>query len=192
LLVVDDDGTEFLSAEQADGYGRFTGVPSVEDLERYFFLDDTDLKLVRAHRGRASRLGFALQLTTVRYVGTFLDGPTDVPQAVLEYLAEQLAVRKPAAVVRDYLMREMTRFEHRWEICEVDGWCDFAQARDELARWVDRRAWTTGDGPKSIFDGAVGWLRHRRVLLPAVDTVTGWSARLSGPRISGCGTRWPR
>ncbi len=148
--MVDDDGIGFLSAEQADGYGRFAGVPSVEDLERYFFLDDADLKLVRAHRGRASRLGFALQLTTVRYVGTFLDDPTDVPQAMLEYLAEQLAVRKPAAVVRNYLMREMTRFEHRWEICEVDGWRDFAQARDELARWVDRRAWTTGDRPKAI------------------------------------------
>jgi hypothetical protein len=58
LLVVDDDGTGFLSAEQADGYGRFAGVPSVEDLERFFFLDDADLKLVRVRRGPASRLGF--------------------------------------------------------------------------------------------------------------------------------------
>jgi TnpA family transposase len=172
LLVVDDGGIGFLSAEQADGYGRFAGVPPVEELERFFILDDADLKLVRAHRGRASRLGFALQLTTVRYVGTFLDDPAEVPVAVLEYLAEQLTIRKPAVVVRGYLMREMTRFEHRWEICEVDGWRDFAQSRDELTRWVDRRAWATGDGPKSIFDGAVGWLRHRRVLLPAVDTVT--------------------
>ena len=30
----------------------------------------------------------------------------------------------------------------------------------------DDRAWTTGDGPKALFDGAVGWLRSRRVLLP--------------------------
>jgi Domain of unknown function (DUF4158) len=36
----------------------------------------------------------------------------------------------------------------------------------ELASWIDDRAWTTGDGPKALFDGAVGWLRARRVLLP--------------------------
>lgn len=164
--MVDDDGTGFLSAEQADGYGRFAGVPPIEDLERYFFLNDTDLRLVRAHRGRVSRLGFTLQLATVRYLGTFLDEPTDVPLVVLEYLAEQFGIRKPAVVVRGNLMREMTRFEYRWEICEVDGWRDFAQARNDLARRVDRRAWMTGDGPKAIFDGAVGWLRHRLVLLP--------------------------
>jgi hypothetical protein len=34
---------------------------------------------------------------------------------------------------------------------------------------VDRRAWTTGDGRNTIFDGAVEWLRHRQVLLPAVS-----------------------
>ena len=38
--------------------------------------------------------------------------------------------------------------------------------------WVDARAWTTGDGPKALFDGAVGWLRERRVLLPGVSVLT--------------------
>ncbi|WUV16970.1 DUF4158 domain-containing protein [Streptomyces sp. NBC_01485] len=32
--------------------------------------------------------------------------------------------------------------------------------------WLDARAWTTREGPKAIFDAAVGWLRERRVLLP--------------------------
>lgn len=139
--MVDDDGIRFQSAEQADGYVRFAGVPPAEDLKRYFFHDDADLKLVRTHRGRANRLGFARQLTTVRYVGTFLDDPTDVPRAVLVYLAEQLDIRKSAVIVRNYLVREMLRFEHRWEICEVDGWRDFTQARDELTRW-----WIGGRG----------------------------------------------
>jgi hypothetical protein len=40
-----------------------------------------------------------------------------------------------------------------------------------LALDVDRRAWTTGDGRKAIFDGAVEWLWRRQVLLPAVSTL---------------------
>ncbi|MEK8105256.1 DUF4158 domain-containing protein [Micromonospora sp. M12] len=65
-------------------------------------------------------------------------------------------------MVRDYMMREMTRFEHRWEIQAADGWQEFTQVTDELTRWVDRRAWTTGEGRKAVFDRAVPWLRQRR------------------------------
>ena len=65
-------------------------------------------------------MGFALQLTTVRYLGAFLDDPTDVPVWVLDYLVEQLQMRKPA-LAGGYLARYMTRFEHGWETCEVDG-----------------------------------------------------------------------
>ncbi|WP_460959975.1 DUF4158 domain-containing protein [Parasphingorhabdus pacifica] len=35
-----------------------------------------------------------------------------------------------------------------------------------MSEWLDARAWTTGDGPKALFDAAVGWLREREVLLP--------------------------
>lgn len=34
--------------------------------------------------------------------------------------------------------------------------------------WRDARSWTTGDGPKALFDAAAGWLCEGRVLLPGV------------------------
>jgi hypothetical protein len=48
-----DDGDEgrFLTAGQVEAYGRFVGTPVLEDLERFFLLDDVDLKLVRGRRG---------------------------------------------------------------------------------------------------------------------------------------------
>ncbi|MFI6541152.1 DUF4158 domain-containing protein [Nonomuraea sp. NPDC050547] len=36
-------------------------------MEKVFFLDDADKKLVKACRGPHNRQGYALQLTTVRY-----------------------------------------------------------------------------------------------------------------------------
>jgi len=92
---------EFLSDEQAAAYGRFDGVPSRAELERFFLLDDADRKMVDPRRGAHNRLGFALQLGTVRFLGTFLEDPLDVPWAVVEYLADQLRV-PDASVVKDY------------------------------------------------------------------------------------------
>jgi hypothetical protein len=62
---------EFLSDSEAGGFGRFDGTVSRQDLDRAFFLDDADRELIEKRRGAASRLGFALQLTTVRWLGTF-------------------------------------------------------------------------------------------------------------------------
>jgi hypothetical protein len=163
----DEEEKNFLTARQIEAYGRFEGAPSVEELERFFFLDDEDGKLIAKRRGDANRLGFALQLTTVRFLGTFLDDPLDVPSVVLDELAAQLGVADPSCV-KAYVERANTKWEHRREICQVDGWRELASVREELTRWVDHRAWTTGAGPKAIFVGVVAWLRQRQVLLPAV------------------------
>ena len=111
-----------------------------------------------------------MQMTTVRSLGLFLADPLDVPNAVLEYLANQLDIADPSCVKR-YTERRTTRFEHADEIMGVLGLSDFAGAEHELTGWVDARAWTTGDGPKAIFNGAVAWLVERNVLLPGVTTL---------------------
>ena len=111
-MVDEGEGDKpFLTAKQLAAYGKFEGSPSSEELERFFWLDDEDRKLVGKRRGDASRLGFCLQLTTVRFLGTFLDDPLDVPLVVLDYLAAQLDVADASSVKR-YLDREKTRFEH--------------------------------------------------------------------------------
>jgi hypothetical protein len=53
-------------------------------------------------------------------VGPFLSRSDRCAGRVLDYPVEQLQIRKPA-LVGGYLARYMTRFEHRWETCEVDG-----------------------------------------------------------------------
>lgn len=114
------DEEDFLTAQQIELYGRFGAPPSGAELERFFFLDDEDRKLTARRRDPVTRLGFALQLTTVRFLGTFLADPIDVPSVVVEYLAGQLDI-EDASCVKGYLKRDQTRLEHRWDISQVDG-----------------------------------------------------------------------
>ena len=102
---------EFLTDDEAAAYGRYAGNPSQADLERVFFLDDEDMDLVGQRRGEHMKVGFALQLVTARWPGTFLDDPLDVPAPVLEFVAGQLGVADPL-VVNKYGERVKTLSDH--------------------------------------------------------------------------------
>ena len=178
---------EFLTDEEAARYGRYSGPLSRPVLEKLFYLDDEDRRLIERRHRPHLMLGFAVQLVTVRYLGTFLNDPLDVPTEVIHYVAEQLGIKDPSCVKR-YTERRPTRFEHQEEIRRAYGLRDFAAAEAELAAWIDARAWTTGDGPKAIFTDAVAWLRERGVVLRrGVLPVAGSPGAAAGRAAMGVG-----
>ena len=83
--------------------------------------------VIARRRGDHNRLGFSLQMTPARSLGLVLADPLDVPNAVLEYLADQLDIADPSCVKR-YTEHRTTRFEHAEEITGVLGLRDFAEA----------------------------------------------------------------
>ncbi|MEV0108450.1 DUF4158 domain-containing protein [Nocardia sp. NPDC050799] len=150
-------------------YGRF-GVLARAELDRFFYLDDEDRKLIAARRRDYNRLGFGLQLVTVRYLGMFLADPLDVPDELVEYLAEQLEIADPGCV-KQYTEREKTKLEHAWEIQREYGLVSYAEVEAELLAWIVDQAWMTGDGPQVLQAGAVRWLREKNALLPGITTL---------------------
>ena len=86
----------------------------MDQLARYFHLDDADRELVMAKRWDHTRLGFAVQLGTVRFLGTFLDDLAGVPAGVLADLARQLGIGNPDCLT---VYREgRARWQHAREI----------------------------------------------------------------------------
>jgi TnpA family transposase len=170
----------FLSNEQRETFGRYTGAPSPDDLARYFHLDDSDHALIALKRGEHNRLGFAVQLGTVRYLGTFLEDPLAVPVPVLQTLARQLHVK----VIGDVHLYSASRqrFQHAQEIQILYGYVEITahSVGFRLTRWLYALCWTGTDRPSVLFERAVTWLFTHKVLLPGCSTLERYIARLRG------------
>jgi TnpA family transposase len=162
---------DFLSAALSAGYGRYGEAPAARQLERFFHFDDVDRARIADRRGDHNRLGFAVQLATVRFLGTFLAHPADVPPVVAKTIARELAV--DAGDLARYARREQTHREHAGEIQRVYGYRDFSDrsAQAELGVWLHARAWTTAERPSVLFDLATARLIDAKVLLPGASVL---------------------
>jgi TnpA family transposase len=162
---------DFLSEEQQRRYGRYAGEPTPAQLERYFHLDEKDHDLIARCRSDHTRLGFAVQLATVRFLGTFLPNPAEVPPGVVAYLARQLGITETEGL-RRYATGEK-RWDHAAEIRRHYGYRDFHDGTEAVAltRWLANRAWISAERPGVLFDLATARLIDRKVLLPGVTVL---------------------
>ena len=143
---------QFLTAEQRANYGQYVGSPSTEELSRYFHLDDADHLLIGTKRGDHNRLGFALQLTTLRFLGTFLEDPIEVPGTVLQTLVRQLGSAGLEQLSR--YRNAIQRWEHSTEIRLQYGFREWGDpiVGFRLSRWLYALSWTGTEQLGVLFD----------------------------------------
>lgn len=142
---------DFLTPEQEEKYGCFCDTPTSEQLAKYFWLDDTDKELIWNRRGEHNQLGFAVQLGTVRFLGTFLSDPTNVPQLVITYMANQLHL--DAQSFSRY-RNKRSQWDQMQEIRSVYGYKKFTNKSTHwrFIRWLYARSWLYNERPSVLFD----------------------------------------
>lgn len=161
---------EFLTHEQKANYGKFSESPTPEQLNKYFWFDDQDRSIISQMRSDHNQLGFAIQLGTVRFLGTFLPRPTDVPQNVSLYVSEQLNINLS---VLSLYTNERTARNHAQEIKRIYNYKDFTEQpyHWRLLRWLYTRAWVSAERPSVLFDLATAKCVENKILLPGVTVM---------------------
>jgi TnpA family transposase len=128
----------FTEADRA----RFTRFPSQiepDDLITFFTLSETDLAQIPVNTTAHNRLGFALQLCALRFMGFVPDNLTDTPAAVVTYVANQLGVDPNGLAA--YGARAHTRTDHLQTLQAYLGYRKASEADLEaLAAWLLERA----------------------------------------------------
>lgn len=120
-------------------------------------------------RGAADRLGVAVALCTLPWLGFVPDKVASAPAVVVARRAEQLKV--DAAQLRSYGKRAQTRTEHLRLVAQYLGWRSAgAMEFKELDEFLLARA-MEHDSPTLLFRPACEYLISARVIRPGPVTV---------------------
>lgn len=101
----------FLSEAERLRLNSFPADLSNDDLIAYFTLSDTDLLQIPKTASAANRLGVALQLVLLRFLGFHLVELKSLPETVVNYVAQQIDAS--AEQLNFYGKREQTRTDHQ-------------------------------------------------------------------------------
>lgn len=159
----------FLSAADRQRLNSFPGDIAVSDIGQYYTLSNQDLEEVAKQRGSHNRLGFSLQLCTLRYLGFIPEDLLKPPMELMDWLLNQLG--GSVADLQHYGAREQTRSGHLTQLLAYTGfWKITPELLDELEIWLIERA-LEHDHPTFLLRSAIERLRWKRILRPGLTVL---------------------
>ncbi len=158
-----------LPSEEVARLSSRPGEVARSDLAVHFAFSLEDLRWLRSHRGAGERIGLAVQLAALRFLGFIPAELSDAPREVARHVGDQIGVA--AATFRRYA-REVdgrTRRRHVADVIEHAGWRTCGPADwSALAGWLTERA-LEHDTPSILFGQALDQLRAERIVRPGLD-----------------------
>jgi TnpA family transposase len=151
---------QFLSEADYARLNRFPEEIPTEDCFTFFLVNHDDLTEINKQRSNSSRLGFALQICALRYMGFVPQDLKSAPDRVVRYVAEQLQVSTD--VLDSYGTR--TRKEHlRFSRMHVGFRLATKLDLLSLEQWLLDRA-LEHDKPTLLFNMACDHLRQQQIV----------------------------
>jgi TnpA family transposase len=157
--------TSFLTAAERDRWQRFPDTIPQDDLAVYFLLSDDDTREANRQREPCNRLGYALQLCALRYLGFVPTDFTATPEVVVTFIAEQLGLAPQVLALYD---NRRTQRDHRRHVRAYLGF-RLATPMDvyALQTWLLARA-LEHDKPTLLLQLACEKLSRERIVRPGV------------------------
>ncbi len=157
--------TSVLTAAERERWQRFPETIPQDDLAVYFLLSADDQREVNRQREPFNRLGYALQLCTLRYLGFVPTDFTATPEVVVTFVAEQLGMAPQVLALYD---NRETQSDHRRHVRTYLGFRP-ATPMDvyALQTWLLARA-LEHDKPTLLLQLACEKLYRERIVRPGV------------------------
>ena len=158
------------SEEQLEQLRSFPDIGR-DDLIRYFTLTQADMAFVDPGRGRgpADRLGLAVQLCTLPWLGFVPDEVSSAPPVAVARLAERLGL--DPEVLEGYGRRSHTRSDHLLLVAKYLSWKSAPAGggeMKELEQFLLDRA-MEHDSPTLLFNLATEFLMSVKTIRPGVS-----------------------
>lgn len=149
---------------------------SDETLMTYCAFDEEDRRLItERHREYYNKIGFAVQLFHIRYLGWAYDHTTRVPSKVLDFISLQLGLNKPREWnLKANYKRRNTLSEHFKEIC---AWYGYKQVDEESEKQIKGLISNNADVVENreyIIRGIIDSMKKAKVILPKISTIEKW------------------
>lgn len=142
----------------------------LEQLDKYFVLSPTDLTEIQDCRGATNKIGFAIQLCSLRWFGFLLTDLKPTPQNVVDVLVKQIGINEPIDL-STYPQSKNTLNAHPERIREYLGF----QKCDELQRLrlLSHLTAQVLELPRNadLLDVACVWLYENQIARPATRTL---------------------
>ena len=142
----------------------------LEELSKYFLLSSSDRAEIQECRGAVNKLGFSIQLCSLRWFGYLLPDLRNVPATIVERVMQQLEIIGPVDL-SEYPQSEKTRTGHQERIRSYLGFqkCDELQRLRLLNHLTDQVI----DLPRTadLIDVACEWLYEQKIVRPANRTL---------------------
>ena len=153
---------QFLSDADRDRLNRFPEDIAQQDLKDFFWLSEDERQKIMRLRGDHNRLGLALQLSCLRYLGFFPNNTMECPLEAVQFLAAQLQVE--ANSLSRYGQRPSTERQHQRQVLKLLG---FHRATDldiaALEKWLLARA-LEHDRPMRLLELACEYLKQEKIV----------------------------
>lgn len=160
---------ELLTSEERLQYLQIPPDLGECELGACFTFIQHDLEVIHQRRRDYNRLGFAVQLCVLRYLGWTNSDVKEVPIQILRYIAKQ--INADVDSFASYGERETTKYEHLEEIRKEYGYQTFTLSEyRSFCKYLFKHAMTK-DNPLHLIQIALEDLRKRKFILPSMATV---------------------
>jgi Domain of unknown function (DUF4158) len=141
-----------------------------DDLTAMFTLSSADHLFLEQCRTPQTTLGMAVQLCSLRSLGSFVQNASSVPMNAQDYLREQLGLKK--VNLQNYFLEKITRIRHQHLIRDYLGFYELRPA-DVIAigRVILNRLFVSEEKEAVLVELIMTMLLQRQVVLPGITTI---------------------